>query len=92
VCVCVCVYVFVSVCLCVCVRLCVCVCVCACVHVCVCVCLQELFDERGMPIRVEESDISADPADINILPGYGNDPRTVDKLIDTFNRTCKSHM
>ena len=29
--------------------------------------------------------ITADPADINILPEYGQDPRTVDKLIDGVN-------
>ncbi len=48
----------------------------------------ELFDERGAPITVNATEISADPADINILPGYGNDPRTVDKLLDGVNRTC----
>ena len=37
--------------------------------------------------------ISADPADINVLPGYSNDPRTVDKLVDGHNRTCDdTHM
>jgi hypothetical protein len=48
----------------------------------------ELFDERGAALRVEAEDISADPADINVLAGYGNDPRTVDKLVDGSNRTC----
>ena len=27
--------------------------------------------------------IKADPADINLLMGYGTDPRTVDKLVDS---------
>ena len=31
--------------------------------------------------------ISADPADINILPGYDKDPRVVENLIDGINRT-----
>jgi hypothetical protein len=26
--------------------------------------------------------VSANPADVNILPGYGGDPRTIDKLFD----------
>jgi hypothetical protein len=30
----------------------------------------ELFDERGAVMHVNAADISADPADINILPGY----------------------
>ena len=29
----------------------------------------EMFDDRGAPIRVSASSISADPADINVLPG-----------------------
>ncbi len=32
--------------------------------------------------------ISADPPDINVLPGYTNDPRTVDNLLDGVNDTC----
>jgi hypothetical protein len=39
----------------------------------------EFFDNEGQQIR--PSNIFAHPPDINILPGYGNDPRTVDKLI-----------
>ena len=31
--------------------------------------------------------ITADPADINILPEYGNDPRVVTNLIDGVNKT-----
>ena len=27
------------------------------------------------------------PADVNVLPGYGRDPRTVDKLVDGVYRT-----
>jgi hypothetical protein len=42
----------------------------------------EIFDIEGRPIKIEEKDISACPPDINILQGYGNDPRTIDKVID----------
>ena len=30
----------------------------------------------------------ADPPDINILPEYSDDPRTVDNLMDGVNHTC----
>lgn len=40
----------------------------------------EVFDSNGKQVKIQ--DISACPPDINILPGYGGDPRTVDKLID----------
>ena len=45
-------------------------------HVCprVCVCAQ--------------SAIRADPPDVNVLEGYGGDPRTVDNLLDGVNNTC----
>ena len=42
----------------------------------------EIFDVEGQPVKIDESRISACPPDINILPGYGGDPRTVDKLVD----------
>ena len=32
----------------------------------------------------------ADPPDINVLPEYGNDPRTVDNLLDGHNHTCET--
>lgn len=40
----------------------------------------EFFDNEGESLKVET--IKAFPPDINILPGYGDDPWTVDKLID----------
>jgi hypothetical protein len=40
----------------------------------------EVFDSNGNQIKIEK--ISAFPPDINVLPGYGGDPRTVDKLVD----------
>lgn len=43
----------------------------------------EIYDIEGKSIKLEESQITSCPPDINILPGYGSDPRTIDKLIDT---------
>ena len=40
----------------------------------------EFFDSEGRSVKPNR--IKAYPPDINILPGYGNDPRTVDKLVD----------
>lgn len=42
----------------------------------------ELFDQHGKPIQIRDQAINAFPPDINVLPGYGSDPRTVEKLID----------
>jgi hypothetical protein len=50
----------------------------------------ELWNELGEAIKITnpKQQLTADPADINILPGYGSDPRTIDKLVDGFNWTC----
>ena len=50
----------------------------------------EIFDEQGDPVTYTNpsTQITADPSDVNILPGYGTDPRTVDKLLDGVNWTC----
>ena len=40
----------------------------------------EVFD--GFGNQVEINKISAFPPDINVLPDYGNDPRTIEKLVD----------
>lgn len=37
---------------------------------------------------VRAASITADPSSVNVLPGYGNDPRTCDKLLDGVYRTC----
>eukprot|EP01022_Parablepharisma_sp_SALTPOND_P020436 TRINITY_DN372_c0_g1_i1.p1 TRINITY_DN372_c0_g1~~TRINITY_DN372_c0_g1_i1.p1 ORF type:complete len:1264 (-),score=175.40 TRINITY_DN372_c0_g1_i1:6620-10411(-) len=42
----------------------------------------EIFTAEGIPLKVHPSKIVAEPKDINILPEYGSDPRTVDKLVD----------
>ena len=42
----------------------------------------EVFDIEGRQVKIDEASISACPPDVNILPGYGGDPRTVDKLVD----------
>ncbi|KAF7251384.1 hypothetical protein EG68_09121 [Paragonimus skrjabini miyazakii] len=46
----------------------------------------EIFTSDGMEIS-SHCEISADPSDINILPGYGQDPRVVQNLIDSMNWT-----
>lgn len=50
----------------------------------------EIFDQTGHPVKINNPDqqIWADPADINVLPEYQNDPRTVDNLLDGVNLTC----
>lgn len=46
----------------------------------------EVFDNNGHQCKVTR--IEADPADINVLPEYSNDPRTVGNLLDGVNHTC----
>lgn len=50
----------------------------------------EMFDHLGSLIRFKDPrrHITAEPRDVNILPGYGGDPRTIDKLLDGVNWTC----
>ena len=50
----------------------------------------EIFDKNGHLIRIENTkrQVAADPPDINILPDYLHDPRTIDKLFDGCNHTC----
>jgi hypothetical protein len=50
----------------------------------------EMFDQVGSLIRFKDPKrhIYAEPSDVNILPGYGSDPRTADKLLDGVNWTC----
>jgi hypothetical protein len=43
----------------------------------------EVFDNEGNQVKINPEDVMADPPDINILPGYTNDPRTIDKLVDS---------
>lgn len=49
----------------------------------------EIFDGHGLPIILKDAkrQVSADPASINVLPEYNNDPRTADKLFDQVNLT-----
>jgi len=52
----------------------------------------ELFDAFGKPLKISKKQISADPPDINILPGNNNDPRTIDKIVDnTYYTTSDFH-
>eukprot|EP00002_Diphylleia_rotans_P036026 TRINITY_DN7901_c0_g1_i6.p1 TRINITY_DN7901_c0_g1~~TRINITY_DN7901_c0_g1_i6.p1 ORF type:complete len:1402 (-),score=275.12 TRINITY_DN7901_c0_g1_i6:521-4726(-) len=50
----------------------------------------DIFDSRGNPVKIQNisKQVRADPPDINILPGDGKDPRTIDKLFDGINSTC----
>ena len=50
----------------------------------------EVFDGNGHLVQLSnvEEQLSANPPDINMLPEYGNDPRTIDKLMDGHNFTC----
>ena len=50
----------------------------------------EIYDSRGHPVKFTnpEQQISANPADINVLPEYGSDTRTIDNLLDGINYTC----
>jgi hypothetical protein len=51
-------------------------------------CGLELFDGEGEKIlRSAFKHIRADPAGMNVLPDYSNDPRTVENLFDGVNRT-----
>lgn len=45
----------------------------------------EIFSSEGYLVKIRK--ITADPADINVLPEYGNDPRVVTNLIDGVNKT-----
>jgi protein JBTS26 len=50
----------------------------------------EIFDKSGHLVHLSNpsEQIWANPADINVLPEYENDPRTVDNLLDGVNHTC----
>ena len=47
----------------------------------------ELYDENNMKIRIDLLQIDANPKDLNSIPGYNGDYRTLDKLIDGINNT-----
>ena len=50
----------------------------------------EVFDSSGALVELDDakSQITANPPDINVLEGYGSDPRTVDNLMVGPNNTC----
>ena len=50
----------------------------------------EVYDGSGHVVELTSPDkqLWADPADVNVLDGYGNDPRTVHNLVDGKNFTC----
>lgn len=51
-------------------------------------CGLELFDPEGQPLdlRTPAALVAAEPHSINVLPDYGSDPRTPDKLLDGERR------
>ena len=53
----------------------------------------QLLDEKLKPIKLNASMLEANPPDLNCLPEYKKDLRTVDKLVDGTNFTCdERHM
>eukprot|EP00736_Rhodelphis_marinus_P013541 Rmarinus@m.24495 len=50
----------------------------------------EIFDKHGLPVRIRNPDkqVTANPPDINVLPDYHDDPRTVKNLFDGVCATC----
>ena len=48
----------------------------------------EFFNEKGNKIKISAFHIKANPPDINVLPEYGKDPRTIDKIVDEVYCTC----
>uniref|UniRef100_A0A7S4F9V3 KATNIP domain-containing protein n=1 Tax=Chrysotila carterae TaxID=13221 RepID=A0A7S4F9V3_CHRCT len=50
----------------------------------------EFFDGNGAPVQFTSAaaQISAEPADINVLPEYSRDPRVVSNLLDGTLATC----
>ena len=51
----------------------------------------EIFDGDGQLVHFPDphKQISADPADVNVLPGHSNDPRTVDKAPIAFSHDAE---
>lgn len=49
----------------------------------------DIFDRYGHMVTINNvyEQVDANPPDINILPDYDNDPRTIDKLFDGINHT-----
>ena len=50
----------------------------------------DIYDGDGEPLLLADAaaSITANPPDLNVLDGYGSDPRTVDNLMDGVNCTC----
>ena len=53
----------------------------------------ELYDMQGELIALADvkAQVRAEPADVNVLPGYGSDPRVVANLFDGALATCDDH-
>ena len=51
----------------------------------------EFLGPGGRPLSIKAQWIDAQPRDMNCIPGYSGDYRTLDKLIDSMNRTMDDH-
>ena len=45
----------------------------------------EVIDENGQKVQLDISKLSAQPRDMNVIPGYSGDTRTLDKLLNGVN-------
>ncbi len=51
----------------------------------------EVLGEAGVKIPINVSRVQANPRDMNSIPGYGSDYRTLEKLFDDVNITMDDH-
>jgi protein JBTS26 len=52
-----------------------------------------VFDENGDLIHLSAEQVTGNPSDMNVIPGYSGDYRTLDKLTDEENETANDkHM
>jgi hypothetical protein len=47
----------------------------------------EVLGADGTALTLDQGQMSAHPLDLNCIPGYSGDDRTIDKLIDGVNQT-----
>lgn len=48
----------------------------------------EILDQDEKTIDINEDNVTAKPKDMNSIPGYSGDYRTLDKVINKVNQTC----
>lgn len=49
----------------------------------------EIYDGEGKPIPLKIENLNAKPRDMNCIPGYSDDRRVLDNLINGVNQTCE---